>query len=918
MCHSLAFDLGSTREAAPRLRRIASTPIVSLLASLSISLLFSLAPEPVWGQASAFYTVAPCRLVDTRDPGGTFGGPSLSFNAARSFTFAGRCGISTEAVAISANLTITSPSTAGFVTVYPASTARPNTSQLNYRAGQTRTNNAILALGPGGGVEVFLGQANGAAHLIVDVNGYFVDSSVPPGTVAAPALLPPPGTYTGAQEIQIFSSTPGATIRYTTDGTIPTRTVGQVYTGPVSLGTPSTVQAIAYRDGLADSAPVSGFYNLLDRPTLFVATLAPEGASISAGTGTSTLLLSADALSARVKFNFSNLTTPRTAGHVHGPADPGSSGPILFDLDTAPVQPDGSRVWTFSSVGTTTVAQIVQALRAGRLYINIHSSRYPNGEIRGHYRLAAGSQVFVPPPPPPSLPPGPPTARDAARFLVQATYGPRSADITDVQTRGYEAWLADQFDDPLGTSHLAYLDAEAAAGGDIYSNQVMESFWEQALTRHDQLRQRTALALSEIFVVSDASGALENQPYGVAGYLDLLEKDAFSNFRQLLEDVTLSPAMGEFLNMRGNDREDPDAMRSPNENYAREILQLFSIGLYQLNPDGTLALDGEVQPIPTYDQPVVSGFAHVFTGWNFAGNPLDEDGFYYPNENWREPMQAWPDHHSLGTKLLLDGEVLPANQSPEDDLRAALDALFAHPNVGPFLCRGLIQRLVSSNPSPGYVYRCAQAFENDGTGVRGNLKAVLRAILLDYEARAETVTTQQGFGKQKEPIVRLGQILRAFHATAPSGKYRIWNLESPEYALGQNPLRAPTVFNFFEPNFVLPGATADAGLVAPEFKITTETTAIGNANFFRDTVYRGVSYDLDQISPDYSEVLPLAGNPTQLIDRLNLLLMANGMSSTMRTILIQAIGEIPVSETEERVKAAVHLIATSPEFAIQK
>ncbi len=902
-------------------RRAASAPTLTLLTSLSVSLLFSLAPEPTWAQAANFYTVPPCRLLDTRDPGGAFGGPSLSFNASRPFTFAGRCGIATDAVAISANLTITAPSALGFVTAYPASTVRPITSQLNYKAGQTRTNNSILALGPGGGVEIYLGQSSGAAHLIVDVNGYFADASVAAGTTAAPAFLPPPGTYSGAQEVQVFSSTLGATIRFTTDGTLPTRTSGQLYTGPVSLGTPATVRAIAFRDGLNDSATVAGFYNLLDQPTLFIATLAPEGSSISAGTGTSTLLLSADALSARVQFNFSNLTTPRTAGHIHGPADPGTSGPILFDLDTAPAQPDGSRIWTFTPAGTTTVSQIVQALRAGRLYINIHSSRYPNGEIRGHYRLAAGSQVFVPPLPPPSLPPGPPTARDAARFLTQATYGPRLPDITDVQTRGYSTWLADQFDDPTGASHLSYLDAAAAEGQNIYSNQVMESFWEQALTRHDQLRQRMALALSEILVISDASGALENEPYAVAGYLDVLERGAFGNFRQLLEDVTLSPAMGEFLNMRGNDKEDPDTMRNPNENYAREILQLFSIGLYRLNPDGTLALDGQVQPIPTYDQAEVKGFAKVFTGWNFAGNPLTDDGWYWPDTDWRAPMQAWPAHHSPGPKLLLDGQTLPQGQSPEDDLRAALDAIFNHQNVGPFICRQLIQRLVTSNPSPGYVYRCAQAFANNGaggTGARGDLKAVIRAILLDYEARAETVTTQQGFGKQKEPIVRLGQILRAFHATAPSGKYRIWNLESPEYGLGQNPLRAPTVFNFFEPHYVLPGATADAGLVAPEFKITTETTAIGNANFFRDTVYRGVSYDLDQISPDFTAFFPIANNPTQLVDRLNLLLMANGMSSTMRTIVIQAVTEIPASETQERVKAAVHLIATSPEFVIQK
>jgi uncharacterized protein (DUF1800 family) len=326
-------------------------------------------------------------------------------------------------------------------------------------------------------------------------------------------------------------------------------------------------------------------------------------------------------------------------------------------------------------------------------------------------------------------------------------------------------------------------------------------------------------------------------------------------------------------------------------------------------------------PIATYDQEEIKGFARVFTGWSFGGNNTSDFwNFYWPeNRNWRIPMEVWPEHHSEGAKQLLDGVTVPAGLTPRQELTMALDNVFNHPNVGPFIARQLIQRLVTSNPSPGYVYRVASAFNNNGAGVRGDMKAVIRAILLDYEARAEAATGDQGYGHLREPIVRLGGLMRAFNAAAPSGKYRLYWLEDPTWALGQNPLRAQTVFNFFKPDFALPGAIAAAGLVSPEFEIFTDTSSIGNANFMLYMIYNGYEYDGEIIALDYSQVLPLAANTAQLVDYLNLLLMANSMSAEMRTTVINAVsGSWFAQNPMERVMAVVRLIVTSPEYLVQR
>jgi uncharacterized protein (DUF1800 family) len=402
--------------------------------------------------------------------------------------------------------------------------------------------------------------------------------------------------------------------------------------------------------------------------------------------------------------------------------------------------------------------------------------------------------------------------------------------------------------------------------------------------------------------------------------MDVLNRNAFGNFRQLLEEATLSPAMGVYLDMLSNDKEDPETGRNPNENFAREILQLFSVGLYKLHPDGTLQLDTQGLPIATYDQDVIKGFAQVFTGWTFANQDRSEEWrFYWPEPDWRNPMEVWNDHHSTGTKRLLDGVILPAGQAPQTDLEAALDNIFQHPNVGPFLCRGLIQRLVTSNPSPGYVYRCGQAFANNGQGVRGDMKAVLRSILLDWEARSPDVLGQQGYGKVKEPIVRFVSLLRALGAQPPAdGRFRYYWQSSAEWGLNQSPLQSPTVFNFFDPGYSQPGEIAEAGITSPELQIINETSIFGSANFLAGVLFEGYADDGTYITLNYS-YLTGAGSDSVRLDRINQLFYAGQMAPETRTIFANALAD-PDFPTDpvERAQTLVWLVALSPEFLVQR
>lgn len=868
---------------------------------------------PARAAGADFYTVSPCRLVDTRRAAGPLAGPALAAYANRAFAAGGRCGVSTAATAVAVNVTVI-PASTGYLTFGATGSPKPIAATVTFAPGQVRANNAVLPLGAAGGLTAWSGTGADLG-IVIDVFGYFADSDVEAVRVAPPAFSPPPGSYSGEQSVEMVTSTPGATIRYTTDGSTPSAANGTVYAGPITLTSTTNLRAIAIKSGLADSPAVQGNYAISRQQVLFIASLTPQSGAVSLGAGQATLLLATDEQTAVLRHTFSNLSSTTTGAHIHAP-----DGQIIFDLDDATPAADGSMTWTIVAAGSWTRSQILAALRAGQCYLNLHTVNYPNGEIKGYFRVANGSITFTPPPAPPPLPAGPPSANDAARFLTQATYGPTPETIAALQSQGYAAWINAQFALPL-TSHLAYVDGLPVLADDRYSWYAREALWKQAIQGQDQLRQRVALALSELFVISSEDSDL-SWAESTAAYMDLLNRDAFGNFRQLLQDVTLSPSMGVYLDMLSNDKEDPETGRKPNENYAREVLQLFSIGLYKLHPDGTLQLDVNGLPIATYDQEVIKGFAQVFTGWTFAGQDRTEEWrFYWPEPDWRQPMEVWTEHHSTGAKQLLNGVVLPAGQTPQADLTAALDNIFQHANVGPFVCRHLIQRLVTSNPSPGYVYRCGQSFANsnpNGQGVRGDMQAVLRAILLDWEARSTDVLNQQGYGKMREPIVRFVALLRALKAQPPAdGRFRYYWQASAEWGLNQAPLQAPTVFNFFEPTYSQPGAIAEAGIVSPELQITNETSVFGTANFLRG-VLEGYADDDTEITLDYS-YLTSAGSTTVLLDRVNLLFYAGGMSSETRTIFAEALAD-PDFPTDpvERALTLVWLVSLSPEFVVQR
>lgn len=515
------------------------------------------------------------------------------------------------------------------------------------------------------------------------------------------------------------------------------------------------------------------------------------------------------------------------------------------------------------------------------------------------------------------------TPQEASRFLAQATYGPNMAEINRVASTGAAAWMEEQFNTPPMDSHWQYAMVRRGPPGCTvcdanHINAVMESFWLQAVRGPDQLRQRTVFALSQIFVVSNVNSSIDGVVGAHASYLDMLSRNAFGNFRQLLEQVATHPAMGHYLSHLRNEREDPATGRIPDENFAREVMQLFSIGLWQLNPDGTRQRDANGNFIPTYGQADVSGLARVFTGWSWGGPDRDGERWHgWRGETWQEPMQNYPAFHSSSEKRFL-GVTIPANTSGEQSLRIALDTLFNHRNVGPFIGRQLIQRFVTSNPSPAYVGRVAAAFNNNGQGVRGDMRAVLRAVLLDPEARDPNVANGATWGKLREPMVRFGHWMRAFDARSAQGNYRIWNLEDNVSSLGQNPLRAPSVFNWFRPDYAPPGQVLNQGLVAPEFQITHETTVTGYANFVAMTVERGHGWNDTAILANYAPEIALAGNPGALMDRLNLLLTAGRMTPATRQIIIDAINEVPAAQPSRRVHMAVALTLVSPDFVVQK
>jgi uncharacterized protein (DUF1800 family) len=520
-----------------------------------------------------------------------------------------------------------------------------------------------------------------------------------------------------------------------------------------------------------------------------------------------------------------------------------------------------------------------------------------------------------------------PTLEDAARLLIQATFGPASPEeINALRTEGFEHWLWRQFNAPT-LQHTSYLDAQKGRNSNKKADEEMsyEAMWQHWLRGEDQLRSRMAFALSQIMVISNVAPDL--RPYAMSSYMDMINRNAFGNFRTLLKEVTLHPAMGYYLNMIQSEKDDVVRGIHPNENYAREVLQLFSIGLVELNTNGTPRLDGNGKPIPTYTEAEVKGFAKAFSGWTFASqNPAEPESFHNADEsldsNWTTPMRAFPSLHSAEPKKLLGNVTLPGGQSPEKDLDDALDNIFHHDNVGPFICRQLIQRFVTSNPTPGYIARVAGVFNDNGQGVRGDLQAVIQAILLDVEARAPKGSQVTHFGKQREPVIRFANFLRALQASNQSGIHAIHYLDSPDDGLGQSPLLAPSVFNFFSPNYRQPGAVANAGLVSPEFQITTETSVVGSLNFFYNFFENeGYGYGPHKLEISLDELQALAASPVALVNQLDAMLLGSQMESTLHDRLVQLVGAMPGDsqyDLRKRVKAALTLIAMSPDFVIQK
>lgn len=539
--------------------------------------------------------------------------------------------------------------------------------------------------------------------------------------------------------------------------------------------------------------------------------------------------------------------------------------------------------------------------------------------------------------------------QDAARFLIQSTFGPTYGDIAELSNSSFQAWLNRQYALPV-TKTVAYAESQ----GWIENYPLMiarsadSSLLNVMLRAPDQLRQRVAYALSQIFVVSrDVSNGIHERPLFYLDYYDMLAENAFGNYRELMERVTLHDVMGFYLTMRLNAPANtqvgpighPSAffVTASDENYARELMQLFSIGLIELNIDGTpKLLDG--QPIPTYTQDTIENFARVFTGWNYqSSNPNGSSFFNLGIPNDTRPMISFDNFHDKEPKKLLNNVVLPANQTAVQDLEMALDNVFNHPNVGPFVSQRLIQHLVTSNPTPGYVERIARVFNDNGDGVRGDLKAVINAILLDTEARNGHRTLPNQFGKFKEPFIRQMSLWRGLEARRKLNNRNLFSSYDDNFLdrFKQAPLWSPTVFNFYQPDFSPPGVLRENGLLAPVAQLMDTESVIGIATVYEEYVQRHHDDANNSFasSPsalllntsDWQALIPDdLSSVDQLIERLDVVFLAGGMSEEMRDVLRAVHASTnPDSNYLVQSKAQIvidllNIVMLSPQFSIQK
>jgi len=733
--------------------------------------------------AIRYYTVTPCRVVDTRDA--SLGGPSpLGAGAPRSFNLGGKCGTAPTASGLILNVTVTQPTGAGFVTVYPGGTGVPNTSTINFKNATTRANSAIVRVGAGGVMNVVAGMPTGSTvHVILDIAGYFDDN----------VNNQPPFVKVGlAQTVQL----PGFA-----------QTISANLTGTVT----------------DDGKPAA--------PTMTWSKVA--------GPGTATF------------------TTPNNA----------------------------STSASFNLAGTYVL----------RLSAN-------DSALSGY----ADTTVVVSP------------SVDAWRLVSQATWGPTLALATQAQNMGPGPWI----DSQLAAAPTGYPLYALQPGNipstctndcqrDNYSLYLPQRhFFGNALYGGDQLRQRVAFAFHKIIPLTT------QQPGQLVPYLHIFRDNAFGDFRLMLRQMTLNVAMGVYLDMVTSTK------NRPNENYAREILQLFSIGTDMLDPDGTPQVDGLGNVVPSYDQSVVDGFTKIFTGWTY---PVQQVSGV---TNYTDPMRLVDSNHDGSDKLLLAnltrtgcGNPAPAGCGGQD-LDAAIDNIFFHTNVGPFISTQLIQQLVTSNPTPGYVGRVSAVFDNDGTGRRGNLAATVKALLMDSEARGNTPAAAQ-YGHLKEPVLLALNLLRAFDARSLDTLTLSDGYINPQIVnMGQDLWRPPTVFSYFPADFQVPGSPGVAG---PEFGILSATTALRRANFVNTMVFTGITKTTGTntnaplgTSLTLGGLYPLASDPAALVDEVNLRLLGGSVSASMRSSMITAVTTVSSLNPKLRIQQAIYLAATSSQFQVQR
>jgi uncharacterized protein (DUF1800 family) len=695
--------------------------------------------------------------------------------------------------------------------------------------------------------------------------------------LTANCALTPPGTTTpGSQTVTLSPSSaslrPGSSQQFTPslsgktftwsvngvtggNATIGTIDQGGEYTAPATLPSPNTVMIEAAEPQNASMAGTSGVTLL--NPIPVISGVSPPQVDV----GAFTLTITGSEFVSGATVNF--------------------GGIALSTTFVSSTQLTASGTATAAQVGTVMVE--VTNPDPGSIASNSMSAQV----------VGAGGTTSV-------------AANVADRFLEQSTFGPTPQLITQVQFSGLQGFLTAQYALPVSPY-------PSPAVGETALTLVQQRFFVQALTAPDQLRQRVAFALSQIFVIS---GITITDPTAQTNYLRLLEKDAFGNYRQIMGDVTLSPQMGDWLNMVNNDKPNVALGDHANENFARELMQLFTIGTAMLNPDGSTQFDSDGDPIPTYSQDNVEAFARAYTGWTYPLTPGTTQQKHNPSY-WIGPMVAVDSNHDTDPKQLMQyagvagGGLLPGGQSAAQDLNGALDNIFNHPNIAPFVSQILIQHLVTSNPSPAYVGRVAAVFVNNGAGVRGDMKSVISAILMDPEARRgdDPATAVALDGHLQEPILYMTGLLRAVGATSDGG-----NLGFYGETMGQEALFAPSVFNFYSPNYIIPQTT----IYGPEFQTLTTATSLNRVNWTNSLVFGSVGPGTVLNLSNYAT--QASSNPGALLDSLNTLMMHGTMSADMKNSILTAMQAIHPGQNQglQEAQAAIYLIGTSSQYQVQR